>query len=108
MSSWAGVSVAVHGVGGWARRWAGLIALSMLRMVSSANCFVGSMIIVNNSVDGRNLNRVNGVCQALASLSRAIMPIGAGALWSSLLDKPWPIQPHGLYALHPPTRGAAP
>jgi hypothetical protein len=107
VSSWAGVSVAVHGVGACARRWVGLIALSMLRMVSSANCFVGSMIIVNNSVDGRNLNRVNGVCQALASLSRAIMPIGAGALWSSLLDQPWPIQPHGLYALHPPARGAA-
>jgi hypothetical protein len=55
------------------------------------------MIIVNNSVDRANLNRVNGVCQALSSLSRAAMPMAAGAVWSALLRQPWPIQPHGLY-----------
>ena len=86
---------------GWCPRpllWAALMALSCLRMVSSANCFVGSMIIVNNSVDKANLNRVNGVCQALASLSRAVMPMMAGALWSSMLHEAWPMQPHALYA----------
>ena len=77
--------------------WAALMALSCLRMVSSANCFVGSMIIVNNSVSRANLNRVNGVCQALSSLSRAVMPMAAGALWSALAEQPWPLQPHGLY-----------
>jgi hypothetical protein len=55
------------------------------------------MIIVNNSVDRLNLNRVNAVCQALASLFRAVLPLSAGALWSALMDQPWPIQPHGLY-----------
>ena len=54
--------------GAQALLWAALISLSCLRMVSSANCFVGSMIIVNNSVDRSNLNRVNGVCQGVTAL----------------------------------------
>ena len=77
--------------------WAALLCLFTWRMVASANCFIGSMIIVNNSVDYANLNRVNGVCQALSSLSRAILPMAAGAIWSALLREPWPLQPHGLY-----------
>ena len=69
--------------------------------VSASDCVLvhrqGSMIIVNNSVDRLNLNRVNAMCQALASLFRAVLPLSAGALWSALMDQPWPIQPHGLY-----------
>jgi hypothetical protein len=48
-------------------------------------------------VSAVNLNRVNAVCQALASLFRAVLPLSAGALWSALMEQPWPIQPHGLY-----------
>jgi hypothetical protein len=77
--------------------WGTLLLLFTWRMVASANCFIGSMIIVNNSVDRLNLNRVNAVCQALASLFRAVLPLSAGALWSALMNQPWPIQPHGLY-----------
>lgn len=68
--------------------------LRLMRVLAAKQ---GSMIIVNNSVDNYNLNRVNAVCQALASLFRAVLPLSAGALWSALMDQPWPIQPHGLY-----------
>ena len=46
--------------------------------------------------------QVNGIGQAVGSLTRALFPIFAGAIWAATFDARatiWPLHPHGVYLL---------
>ena len=58
--------------------WASMAVFRALYVHAATCCFAGAGLLINNSCELRDVAKVNGIGQAIASLARAVFPTVAG------------------------------